>query len=182
MCIRDSLTFRLVVSTLCLESDLTTGHDSGSKHHTAPSFCLRESENIEGIPGVFQLFIVINGGDGGLTLGDKNVVIDVIAEVTLGLHFRNEGLEELVEDVVGPLDLLLLSDTGLLEKVRHDVATSQLSGRVEVDTDELTETGGVVIPRSFSITVGLQNGVGGHNLILKGYLCLLYTSPSPRDS
>ena len=55
-------------------------------------------------------------------------------------------LEQLVEDMVGPLDLLLLGDTGLLEQVGHDVATAELAAGGEVDTDEFTETGGVVVP------------------------------------
>ena len=33
------------------------------------------------------------------------------------------GLEQLVEDVVGPLHLLLLSDSGLLQQVGHNVTT-----------------------------------------------------------
>merc|ERR1712015_375984 len=90
----------------------------------------------------------------------------------MGLHLRVEGLEELVEDMVGSLNLLLLSDTGLLQKIRHNVATSQLTGGVEVDTDELTETGGVVVPRGLGITIRLQNRVGGHDLVLKGNLLL----------
>ena len=72
--------------------------------------------------------------------------------------------------MVGPLDLLLLSDTGLLKKVRHNVATSELSGCGEMDTDELSESGGVVVPRSLGVAIGLQNWVGGHNLVLKGDL------------
>merc|ERR1712015_293760 len=90
----------------------------------------------------------------------------------MGLHLRMEGLEELVEDVVGSLNFLLLSDTRFLQKIRHNVATSQLTGGVEVDTDELTETGGVVVPRGLGITIRLQNRVGGHDLVLKGNLLL----------
>merc|ERR550532_3512156 len=75
--------------------------------------------------------------------------------------------------MVGSLNLLLFSDTGLLKQVRHNVATSKLARGSEVDTDELTETGGVVIPGSFGISVGLQNGVGGHNLVLKRDLLLV---------
>ena len=79
-------------------------------------------------------------------------------------------LEQLVEDMVGPLDLLLLSDTGLLEQVGHDVATGELATGGEVDSDELSEPGGVVVPRGLGVAVGLQDGVGGHDLVLKGNL------------
>jgi hypothetical protein len=139
---------------------------------TAPSFFLREANDIEGIKSVLTLFIVIDGGDGGLALRDVDVVIGISRAVALGLHLGVEGLEELIEDMVRSLNTLLFSDTGFLQKVGHNVATSQFTGTVEVDTDELTETGGVVIPGSLGITVRLQNGIGGHNLVLKGNLLL----------
>ena len=74
--------------------------------------------------------------------------------------------------MVRPLHLLLLGDTGLLQEVGDDVATTELSGGREVDSDELAEPGGVVVPRSLGVAVGLQDGVGGHNLVLKGDLLL----------
>ena len=43
--------------------------------------------------------------------------------------------------MVGSLDLLLLSDTGLLKKVRHNVATSELSRSGKMDSDKLSEPG-----------------------------------------
>ena len=113
----------------------------------------------------------------GLSLGYIDVVVDVIAGVALGsksavTNSISVWLKKLVEDVVGPLHLLLLSDTGLLQQVGHDVTTAKLSGCGEVDTDELSEPGGVVVPRSLGVTVGLQDWVGGHNLVLKGDLLL----------
>ena len=72
--------------------------------------------------------------------------------------------------MVGPLDLLLLGDTRLLEQVGDDVATGELATGGEVDSDELSEPGGVVVPRGLGVAVGLQDGVGGHNLVLKGNL------------
>ena len=42
-----------------------------------------------------------------------------------------------------------------------------------MDTDELTETGRVVISDSLGITPGLKDRVGGNNLLLKGGLSLL---------
>ena len=80
------------------------------------------------------------------------------------------GLEQLVEDVVGPLHLLLLGDTRLLEQVRHDVATGELSTGGEVDSDEFSEPGGVVVSRRLRVAVRLENGVGGNDLVLKGDL------------
>merc|ERR1712170_126952 len=74
--------------------------------------------------------------------------------------------------MVGSLNLLLLSNTRLLKKIGHDVATSQFTRSSKVDTDEFTKTGRVVIPGCLGITIGLKNGVGGHNLVLKGDLLL----------
>ena len=91
-----------------------------------------EAKDIEGILGVLELFIVINGVDLGLALGDIDVVVDVVAgsahcAKTSLADAITVWLEQLVEDVVGSLNLLLLSDTGLLEQVGHDVATAKLS-------------------------------------------------------
>ena len=59
----------------------------------------------------------------------------------------------------------------------HDVTTAKLARGGEVDTDELSEPGGVVVPRSLGVAVGLQDGVGGHDLVLKGnLLCVLLGS------
>ena len=88
-------------------------------------------------------------------------------------------LDQLVEDVVGPLDLLLLGDPGLLEQVGHDVATRELSTGGEVDSDEFSEPGGVVVPRGLRVAVRLQNWVGGNDLVLKGDLfCFLLRASS----
>merc|ERR1712024_115189 len=110
-------------------------------------------------------------------MGDVDVVVDVSGDVALGpqTSFADAvtvRLEQLVEDVVRSLHLLLLSDTGLLQQVGHDIATSQLTGGGEMDTDKLSETGRVVVPGGLGVTVGLQDGVGGHNLVLKGDLLL----------
>ena len=72
--------------------------------------------------------------------------------------------------MVGPLDLLLLGDTRLLEQVGDDVASTELAAGGEVDTDEFTESRGVVVPRSLGIAIGLQDWVGGNDLVLKGHL------------
>merc|ERR550519_2479558 len=161
------LILSLIITSLGGILNFSAGHDTRSDLQTAPSFQLTEANDIKSIESVLALFIVINRGNGGLALGDVDVVVSVSRAETLGLHLGVEGLEELVEDMVGSLNLLLLSDTGLLQEIGHNVATSQFTGATEVDTDELTETGGVVVPRGLGITVGLQNGVSSHNLVLK---------------
>merc|ERR1719403_543356 len=165
--------------------DATTGHDGGGEHVARELLLRVKAQDVEGVLGVEQLLIVIDGVDLGLTLGDIDVVVDVGRHEALGTETSladavSVRLEQLVEDVVGPLDLLLLGDTGLLEQVGHDVTTAELAAGGEVDTDEFTETGGVVVPRGLGVSVGLQDGVGSHNLVLKGDLLgfLLGTSSS----
>ena len=51
-----------------------------------------------------------------------------------------------------------------------------------MDPDEFTKPGGVVIPRGFGITIGLKNGVGSHNLVLKGDLLGLLLSIGSHQS
>ena len=87
-------------------------------------------------------------------------------------------MEKLVEDVVRSLNFLLLSNTGLLKKVGHDVTTAEFARGSEVDSDELAEPGGVVVPCSLGVAVGLQDGVGGHDLVLKGNLLLNLLGPT----
>merc|ERR1719486_1636542 len=165
--------------------DATAGHDGGGQHVAGELLLRVKAQDVEGVLGVEKLLIVIDGVDLGLTLGDIDVVVDVGRHETLGTETSladavSVRLEQLVEDVVGPLDLLLLGDTGLLEQVGHDVTTAELAAGGEVDTDEFTETGGGVVPRGLGVSVGLQNGVSGHNLVLKGDLLgfLLGTSSS----
>merc|ERR1712213_43444 len=165
----------LVVTALGLVDDATAGHDGSGQHVAIELLLDGEAQDVEGVFGVEQLLIVINGVDLSLTLGDIDVIVDVGRHEALGTETAladavSVRLEQLVEDVVGPLDLLLLSDTGLLEQVGHDVTTAELAAGGEVDTDEFTKTGGVVVPRSLSVSVGLQDGVGSHNLVLKGDL------------
>ena len=96
--------------------------------HVAIEFLLvRETKDVKGVFGVEKLLVVINGVDLGLSLGDVDVVVDVAGDEALGAKSSGAdvvtiGLEQLVEDVVGPLNLLLLSDTGLLQQVRDNVA------------------------------------------------------------
>merc|ERR1711970_1616738 len=175
--------FSLVVTTLGLVNDSTASHHTGSQHVAVELLLLREPKHIESILSVEQLLVIVNRVDLGLALRHVDVVVDVGADEALGpktsgADVVSVGLEELVEDVVGPLHFLLLSDTGLLQEVGHDVATSQLTRGGEVDTDELTESGGVVVPGGLGVTIRLQDGVGGHDLVLKRNLLLFLLASS----
>merc|ERR1719422_2856429 len=100
----DFFTFGLVITTLCLEFNSTTGHDTSSKSIASKFLILAESKNVEGILGVFKLFIVINRGNSSFSLGHIDVVIDISADMAEILETTSNtitvGLDELVEDVV----------------------------------------------------------------------------------
>ena len=92
---------------------------------------------MESFVGELKVLIVIDGLDLSLALGHVVVVVDVVREQTLLLQVRDSGLHHLVEDVVGPLHLLLEGDPRLLQEVGLDVAPGQFPLDVEVDPDEL---------------------------------------------
>lgn len=87
--------------------------------------------------------------------------------MTRAFSNRSVRKEELVSH--GPLSLSLLvvqSLTGL------NISTGQFSGATEVDTDEFTETGGVVVTHGLGVTEGLKDGIGLDDLILQASLLL----------
>ena len=80
---------------------------------------------------------------------------------------------QVVESVVATLQRLLVGETGLLQQVDDHVGSGKLTSGVEVDPDELSKPGGVVVPHCLSIAPSLKDGVGLDNLVLKGGLALL---------
>ena len=72
------LTFCLIVATLRLELDSSTGHHTSSQHVTVKLLLDGKTEDIEGVLCVFKLLVVIDGIDLGLALGDVDVIIDVL--------------------------------------------------------------------------------------------------------
>ena len=75
--------------------------------------------------------------------------------------------------MVATLKGLLVGETGLLEQVDNHVGSGQLSSGVEVDTDELSKPGRVVVPHCLGVAPSLEDGVGLDDLVLKGGLALL---------
>ena len=138
-------TLRLVITTLGLEFYTAKGHDTSSQHVAVKLLLFSEAQHIEGILSVLQLFIVINRCNSGLTLGDISVVIDVCAKAAFlsqtSSNTISKGLEQLVKDMVGSFNLLLLSNTGFLQQVGHNITTSKLARGSEMDTDELSKSG-----------------------------------------
>ena len=112
----------LVITTLGLELDATPRHDTGGEHVAVKLLLCRELEDIECVLSVHQLFVVIDGLDLHLALGDVDVVEGISADAALCTKpsFADaftKRLLQLVEDMVGPLHCLLFRDTGLLEQV-----------------------------------------------------------------
>jgi hypothetical protein len=69
--------------------------------------------------------------------------------------------------VVTTLKGLLVGQPRLLQKINDHVSSAKFSGMIEVNTDEFSKTGGVVIPDSFGITPDFKHRVGLDNLVLK---------------
>merc|ERR1712073_87014 len=134
---------------------------------------LGEAESHEGLMSELHVLLVVNGGDSQLALGHPPVVQDLVGEQALLLQVGDSVGHHVVEGVVATLQGLLVSQTRLLKQVDNHVSSGQLSRGIEMDTDELSETGRVVVPHSLGVTPGLQDRVGGHNLVLKGSFSLL---------
>ena len=104
----------------------------------------------------------------------QEVVIGVSAhqhKVLQTLH--NAFLNKLEEDVVAALVRLLVSHPRFLKQVDVNVASGQLSHVVEVDPDEFSKPGRVVVPDGFGIAIGFENWVGVDNPVLQiGFLLL----------
>merc|ERR1711884_264794 len=99
-----------------------------------------------GLMSKLHVLLVVNGGDSELTLGDIPVVKDLIGEKAFLLEVWDSIRHHVVESVVASLKRLLVGETRLLKKVDNHVSSRQFTRGVEVDTDELTKTGRVVIP------------------------------------
>ena len=132
-----------------------------------------EAENVEGLISKLHVFLVVDGGHGEFALGHEPVVLDVVAQQALLLQVGDSVRHDVVEGVVATLQRLLVGETGLLEQVDNHVGSGQLTGGVEVDTDELSKPGGVVIPHGLGIAPSLEDRVGLDDLVLKGGLALL---------
>ena len=75
--------------------------------------------------------------------------------------------------MVATLQRLLVGETGLLKQVDDHVGSRQLSGGVEVDSDELSEPGRVVVSHGLGVAPSLKDRVGLDDLVLKGGLAFL---------
>merc|ERR1719495_134131 len=130
---------------------------------------LVEAKGVQGGVGGAHLLGVIHTGDGQHALSEEKVIsreglVAQLAELpVLGIGVGHE----LVEDMVISLDLQLEGDTGLLQKVGLDIGGGDFGGGAEVDTDEFTESGGVVVTDGLGVTVGLKRRIGLDNLLLE---------------
>ena len=72
------LTFCLIVTSLCLELNSSTGHDASSQHVTVKLLLGGKAKDVEGVLSVFKLLVVIDGINLSLSLGDIDVIVDVL--------------------------------------------------------------------------------------------------------
>ena len=131
-----------------------------------------EAKDVKGLVHDQHLLGVIDGLNQDLAHGDERVVKDVVRETSLLVEINRVGDHE-VEDMVRPLTGGLVGHTGLFQKVNLDISSGHLAHVVKPNTDELSEPGGVVVPHSLGIAVGLKDGVGLDDLVLKRSLLFL---------
>merc|ERR550519_2809483 len=183
-CVRSYfLQFSLLISTLLDVLNSTTSHNTSSENVTVKLFPWFKAKNVECVFCVFQFFIVINGGNSGLSLGHIYIVVDIVTDKTFCPKTTitdpiTIGHQKLVKYMVGTFNFLLFCDTGLFQQVGHNVTTSKFARASEMDTDKFTKARGIIIPGSFSITIRFQNGIGCHNLVLKRYFLFTFLSRS----
>merc|ERR1712142_465000 len=159
----------LLLATLLLPLLVTDVGDGDGTLVQTILLILAEAESIQGGVGGAHLLGVIHTGDGQHALSEEKVISRVglvaqLAEVpVLGIGVGHQ----LVEDMVISLDLQLEGDTGLLQKVGLDIGGGDFGSGAEVDTDEFTESGGVVVTDGLGVTVGLKRRIGLDNLLLE---------------
>merc|ERR1719471_957658 len=138
-------------------SEITHVHDNSSKLIDVVFFLIGESQDIIGFISIHHVLLVINRRYSSLALGDPPVVIDVVGQEAFLLAVRDLIRHDVVEGMIAPFQFSLESQTRLLKQVDNHVSSRQLATSIEPNTDELTKTGGVVIPHSLGIAPGLKD-------------------------
>merc|ERR1719391_548231 len=163
-------------TALLLEGHLSEMGNRGCKLEGVVFFLSAEAEGVKSNIRELQFLGIVDGVYLDLSLREEEVVIGVRCHEDQILQtIHDSRLDKLEEDVVAALVGLLVSHTGLLKQIDVNEATGQLSHVVEVDPDELTEPGGVVIPDGLGIAIRLKDWVGVHNPVLQiGFFHLIF--------
>merc|ERR1712002_669543 len=160
----------LLLTTLLFPFGVAQVGDGDGALVTVILLRLTEAQSVKGGVGGAHFLGVIHAGHGQHTLTDEveSAGIGLGGQTAHGMVFGISVGHDLVEDVVISLDLQLEGDTGLFQKVGLDIGGGDLHVGAELDTDELTESGGVVVTDGFGVTIGLQGRIGLNNLFLEG--------------
>merc|ERR1739838_1017853 len=159
----------LLLTTLLLPLLVTQVSDGNGALVQTILLILVEAKGVQGLVRGAHLLGVIHTGDGQHALSEEEVIsgeglVAQLAELpVLGVSIGHQ----LVEDMVISFNLQLEGDTGLLQKVGLDISGGDFGGGAEVDTDELSESGGVVVTDGLGVAVSLQRRVGLDNLLLE---------------
>merc|ERR1719447_1452014 len=159
----------LLLATLLLPLLITNEGDGDGTLVQTILLILAEAEGIQGGVSGAHLLGVIHTGDGQHALSEEEVISRerlVAQQAHLPVFGVGVG-HQLVEDMVIPFDLQLEGDTGLLQKVGLDIGGGDFGSGAEMDTDEFTESGGVVVTDGLGVTVGLKRRIGLDNLLLE---------------
>jgi hypothetical protein len=149
------------------EGDVSEMENTGNNLEEIASLNGSNLANVHSQDGMLELLIIAHSLDSGAS-GDGQVVEslgrgqDVIALLIIGGTNK-----QLIEDVEASFTLSTIDDTGLLEQVRLKAGSGNETTIVELQANELSETGGVVVLVGFGITEGLQKRVEFEQLLFK---------------
>ncbi len=125
-----------------------TSNDS----HDLINFVRLEGHNLHGIQSASEFLNVVHVLHGGaVALVEVIVAVGIRKEVVL-LLIRRSTLRQLVEDVEASLFVSLTDDSALFEQIAYNGSSREETSSVEVQFDEFTETGGVVVSCGLGVT------------------------------
>merc|ERR1719193_258375 len=168
----------LLISWFLLVLDVTHHDDTTGNLVRVITFLIRETENFESFSSTFVFKGIVHSVNSDHTLAGPVVILGVVTDHA---HLKNVGqfaVHDLEEDMVVSFSRKLEDDTRLFKQVDFNITSSKFTGISEMDTDELTETGRVVVTDSLGITPSFKDGIGLDNLILKTDLTLYFTLSS----
>ncbi|GMT09440.1 hypothetical protein PFISCL1PPCAC_737, partial [Pristionchus fissidentatus] len=162
-----SIVLGLLLSRSLLELHLSHVHDTGAVLVQVHDLVVLETHDVECLLSKSHFLLIVHSINGELCLRHEVVVLHFVRQFQISSEGGVAAGHDLVEDVVASLSGRLTDDTRLLEKVLLNVSSGQLSSGREVSSDELSESGRVVVTDSLRVTESLEYGIGLNDLFLE---------------
>ncbi|KAG5455370.1 MAG: hypothetical protein BJ554DRAFT_5232, partial [Olpidium bornovanus] len=110
---------------------------------------------------------IVDALNGLLRTGNERVVVQIAFQEKRAFERLRGTPHQLVKYVVIALLFRLVSHPGLFQQVALDVRAHDLASSIELDPDELSEPGRIVVPDGLRVAEGFQNGIRLQNLLLQ---------------